>query len=160
MGLGGASDVVERMIKVFESKSAEIVIAFQEVPPDKVDQFGIATPKTGQETTPVFELKDLVEKPGLSDAPSNLAVAGRYVLGHEIFKELKYTKPDENGEVQLTDAIANLINVGVRAYGVRLRKNERRYDVGNINSYTEAFVEFALADPELRDVVLQSISVQ
>jgi UTP--glucose-1-phosphate uridylyltransferase len=160
MGINGKSDVLERMIAVFESKSAEIVIACEEVAPDKVDQFGIATPKAGQSNSPVFELGDLVEKPALHEAASNLAIAGRYVLSHEIFTELKYTRPNKNGEIQLTDAIRKLILAGARAYGVRLAPGERRYDVGNIDSYTEAFVDFALADPGLSEIVLRSIPAQ
>ena len=158
MGINGGSHVLERMIEVFESESARIVIAFEEVPLDKVDQFGIVTPNTAHVGQPVFELKDLVEKPDVQRAPSNLAIAGRYVLSHEVFKELKYTRPQKNGEIQLTDAIAKLMKNGARAYGVRLETGERRYDVGNIDSYTEAFVNFALADPGLREIVLQSVS--
>lgn len=160
MGIDGSSDVLTRMIDVFESKSAEIVVAFEEVHPEKTDQFGIAAIHSDQESLPVFELKDLVEKPGLDEAPSNLAIAGRYVLSHEIFKELKYTRPGKKGEIQLTDAIAKLTRSGARAYGVRLGPGERRYDVGNIDSYTEAFVDFAMADPLLREIVLRSIPGQ
>ena len=158
MGINGGSHVLERMIEVFESQSAKIVIALEEVPLDKVDQFGIVTPNTAHVGQSVFELKDLVEKPDVQRAPSNLAIAGRYVLSHEVFKELKYTRPQKNGEIQLTDAIAKLMKNGARAYGVRLETGERRYDVGNIDSYTEAFVDFALADPGLREIVLQSVS--
>jgi UTP--glucose-1-phosphate uridylyltransferase len=64
-----------------------------------------------------------------------------------VFDELGRTPPGKGGEIQLTDAIRSVIRKGGRAYGVRLRSDERRYDIGNIEAYFHAFVEFALADP-------------
>jgi UTP--glucose-1-phosphate uridylyltransferase len=95
----------------------------------------------------VFEIADLVEKPGAAEAPSRLAIAARYVLSPSVFDALERTPPGKNGEIQLTDAIRSLIQDGARAYGVRLTRGERRYDIGNFEAYFQAFVEFALADP-------------
>jgi UTP--glucose-1-phosphate uridylyltransferase len=96
----------------------------------------------------VFEILDLIEKPTPREAPSNLAIAARYVLSPAIFDALAKTGRDAKGEIQLTDAIRGLIREGGRALGVRLRPGERRYDIGNFGAYFEAFVEFALADPK------------
>ena len=109
-----------------------------------MSQYGIARPKGGGE---VFEVEDLVEKPARGEAPSRLAIAARYVLAPSVFAALERTEPGKGDEIQLTDAIRALVRAGGRAYGVRLRGAERRYDIGNFGSYFRAFVEFALADP-------------
>jgi UTP--glucose-1-phosphate uridylyltransferase len=96
----------------------------------------------------VFELDDLVEKPEPSEAPSNLAVAARYVFSPAIFAFLQRTKPGKGDEIQLTDAIRMLIRDGQRVLGIRLPPGEKRFDIGTFESYFEAFLEFALADPQ------------
>jgi UTP--glucose-1-phosphate uridylyltransferase len=125
-----------------------------------VNQYGIALPKTNDE---LFEIVDLVEKPTPADAPSNLAIAARYVLSPVVFDALADTKRGKGGEIQLTDAIRTVIRNGGKAYGVRLRPGERRYDIGNFEAYFEAFVEFALADakfgPSLRRHLLDVLDV-
>jgi UTP--glucose-1-phosphate uridylyltransferase len=145
IGMHAESDVVDRMTRCYREKDAAAVIAFEEVGADEVSQYGIARPKSDAE---IFEIADLVEKPRRGEAPSNLAIAARYVLSPAIFAALANTKRGKGGEIQLTDAIRAVIRGGGRAYGVRLRPGERRYDIGNFGSYFEAFVEFALADPK------------
>jgi UTP--glucose-1-phosphate uridylyltransferase len=145
IGMNAESDVVQRMTRCFREKNAAAVIAFEEVPPSEVSQYGIAQPKTNDE---LFEIVDLVEKPAPAEAPSNLAIAARYVLSPVVFDALADTKRGKGGEIQLTDAIRAVIRNGGKAYGVRLRPGERRYDIGNFDAYFEAFVEFALADPK------------
>jgi len=145
IGMHAESDVVQRMTRCYQEKSAAAVIAFEEVPSHEVSQYGIAKPKTDGE---LFEIVDLVEKPSPQEAPSNLAIAARYVLSPAIFDALQHTKRGKGGEIQLTDAIRAVIRDGGKAYGVRLRPGERRYDIGNFEAYFEAFVEFALADPK------------
>lgn len=145
IGMHAESDVVKRMTRCFEEQGASAVIAFEEVPHGEVSQYGIAKPASDDE---VFEILDLVEKPSQREAPSNLAIAARYVLSPAIFDALAKTPRDAKGEIQLTDAIRGLIRKGSRAVGVRLRPGERRYDIGNFEAYFEAFVEFALADPK------------
>src|SRR5262249_53421354 len=90
---------------------------------------------------------DLLEKPSRDQAPSRLAIAGRYVLSPAIFDAIKRTGFDHRGELQLTDAIRLMLREGKRVMGVRLPSDEKRYDVGNFESYFETFVEFALTDP-------------
>jgi UTP--glucose-1-phosphate uridylyltransferase len=94
----------------------------------------------------VFEIADVIEKPSAQEAPSNLAIAARYVFTPAIFEALGRTKPGKGGEIQLTDAIRLLIQEGGRVYGIRLAEGERRFDIGNFDTYFRAFVEFALAD--------------
>ncbi|RPJ79979.1 MAG: hypothetical protein EHM13_12790 [Acidobacteria bacterium] len=136
---------MRRMTRCFEERQAAAVIAFEEVPVADVRHYGIAAPKNG--AGDVFEIDDLVEKPSQAEAPSNLAIAARYVLSPAIFPALSETQPGKGGEIQLTDGIRALIRKGGRAYGVRLGEGERRYDIGNFETYFRAFVEFALADP-------------
>src|SRR6267142_1291004 len=145
IGMHAESDVVQRMTRCYHEREAAAVIAFEEVPDDEVSQYGIAKPKTDDD---LFEIEDLVEKPSPREAPSNLAIAARYVLAPAIFKALAETKRGKGGEIQLTDAIRAVIRNGGKAYGVRLRPGEHRYDIGNFGAYFEAFVEFALADPK------------
>ena len=154
IGLGGHGTLLTRMLNEFETRKADIVIAFDEVPDDQVNRFGIACPISD---TNVFELSDLIEKPDLGTAPSNLAVAARYIFAPQIFEALKQTPPGKDNEIQLTDAIHRLIADGAKAIGVRLEKHERRFDVGDLQSYVRTFIEFALYDPQLRDEVLAAI---
>ena len=145
IGMHAESDVVQRMTQCYREKQAAAVIAFEEVPREEVSQYGIALPKTDDE---LFEIADLVEKPSPREAPSTLAIAARYVLSPAVFEALARTKRGKGGEIQLTDAIRAVIRDGGRAYGIRLQPGEHRYDIGNFESYFEAFVAFALADPK------------
>lgn len=143
IGMHAQSDIVRRLTKCFVEMNAAAVIAFEEVPRNEVFRYGIAKPK---ENSDVFAIADLVEKPSEAEAPSNLAIAARYVLSPAIFEALRNTKPGKGGEIQITDAIRLLVQSGQPVYGVRLSREEQRYDIGNFQSYFHAFVEFALAD--------------
>jgi UTP--glucose-1-phosphate uridylyltransferase len=155
IGLNAQSDIVRRMVEEFGRSKADAVIAFEQVPREDVVHYGIARPRGA--ASAVFELDDIVEKPAVGEAPSNLAVAARYVFAPGIFGLLAKTPPGKGGEIQLTDAIRLLLKGGGRVVGVQLAAGERRFDIGNFDSYFRAFVEFALADPrhgaELREFV-------
>jgi UTP--glucose-1-phosphate uridylyltransferase len=142
IGVNAQSDIVKRMIECFWEHNAEAVVAFEQVARAEVYHYGIAQPKTRGD---VFEIADVIEKPSVAEAPSTLAIAARYVFAPTIFEALQRTTPGKNGEIQLTDAIRLLLQDGRKVYGMTLR-NERRYDIGNFDSYFRAFVEFALAD--------------
>jgi UTP--glucose-1-phosphate uridylyltransferase len=146
IGIHAESTVVAEMIRQFDRQRADAVIAFVEVPPEKVVHYGIAQPKGGSQA--VFELADLVEKPGVDEAPSTLAVCARYVFSPVIFQYLERTPPGKGDEIQLTDAVRMLIADGRKALGVCLPPKVRRFDVGSFESYFLAFAEFALADDE------------
>jgi len=153
IGLHAESRIVQRMVEQFEDGNADAVIAFEEVPREEVVRYGIADPRGNPGE--VFLLDDLVEKPDLQEAPSNLAIAARYVFSPAIFDCLERTSPGKGDEIQLTDAVRLLIAEGRKVIGVRLPPGEERFDIGNFQSYFEAFTEFALSDPqsgpELRD---------
>ena len=101
--------------------------------------------------TGAFFSAGLVEKPEVGAAPSDLAVAARYVFRPVIFQHLAETRPGAGGEIQLTDAIGRLLASGGSGIGMRLPPDEPRYDIGNFESYFRAFVEFALADEKYGD---------
>ncbi|MHB1033371.1 MAG: UTP--glucose-1-phosphate uridylyltransferase [Pirellulales bacterium] len=157
IGLHGESDIVQRMIEEFERSRADAVIALEEVPSEDVIHYGIAEPR-GQAAA-VFELKDLIEKPSVAEAPSNLAVAARYVCSPVIFDLLAKTQAGKGGEIQLTDAFRQLLASGGKIVGVRLTGAERRFDIGNFESYFHSFMEFALADPQYGPELKRSLRV-
>ncbi|HKB40437.1 MAG TPA: UTP--glucose-1-phosphate uridylyltransferase [Gemmataceae bacterium] len=144
IGLHAQSNIVRRMAGEFERSGVDAVIAFEEVPRAEVVHYGIARPRS---EGVVFDLADVIEKPAVAEAPSNLAVAARYVFAPSIFDHLEQTPPGKGGEIQLTDAIRRLIHQGGRVLGMRLGPGERRFDIGNFDSYFRAFIQFALADP-------------
>lgn len=143
IGIHAESDVVKRMKKVFVEREAAAVIAFEEVSQDEVFRYGIADPRENGE---IFELADVIEKPDVDAAPSNLAIAARYVFSPVIFRALEQTSFGAGDEIQLTDAIRCLIQEGHKIYGVLLQPEEKRFDIGNFDSYFRAFISFALTD--------------
>ncbi len=159
IGLHGKSGLVARMVEEFERSQADLVVAFETVAPQDVVRYGIAEPFGAAADR--FDLKSIVEKPAVDKAPSNLAVAGRYVFSPAIFEELAVTKPGKGGEIQLTDAMQAVIKNGGKAVGIRLADNEHRYDIGNFESYFQTFFDFAVTDSQygesLRSYVRKSL---
>jgi UTP--glucose-1-phosphate uridylyltransferase len=145
LGLHAVSRAVSRMADVYDSKRASCVIAVEEVPQEETRHYGIVQPENGVDD--VFRIANLIEKPKPGDAPSNLAIAGRYIFSPVIFDMIRRVAPDARGEIQLTNAIQLLCDKGRRVMAVKLTPQEKRYDIGNFPSYFESFVEFALADP-------------
>jgi len=141
------------MIEQHEARGATI-IALMEVDPDQIHMYGAAAVEP-TDTTDVVRVTGLVEKPAKEDAPSNLAIIGRYVLTPQVFDILERTEPGKGGEIQLTDALQELATTegqGGGVYGVVFRG--RRYDTGDRVDYIKAIVQLA-ADredlgPELR----------
>ncbi len=146
LGRQAPSKIVRRMIELFEGNCGEIdgVIAFDKVPRDEAIYYGIAKP--GPDHVDFFELEDIIEKPTLEETPSDLAVAARYVFSSDIFSYLHRTEPGIGGKIQLTDAIRMMLRDGRKMLGMRLHKNEERYDIGTFESYYRAFYAFAEAD--------------
>ena len=129
------------------------VLGVQEVAKDKVSSYGIVNPKKVKEN--IWQAVDLIEKPSVEEAPSQLAVLGRYILEPEIFALLEKTEPGRGNEIQLTDAICKLAHEKpVYAYNF----SGRRYDIGDKQGYLEATVEYALKRPELRDKFLNYLA--
>lgn len=145
VGLNAQSRAVSRMVELFESKHATCVVAVEEVPMEETMNYGII--RVDSSSNGYYRVLNMVEKPNPSEAPSNLAIAGRYVFSPLIFDMIRDVKPDKRGEIQLTDAIQRLCEEGKRVLAIKLPASEKRYDIGNFPSYFETFVEFALADP-------------
>ena len=140
---------LKQMIDVYNETGSSI-LGVQEVPHEKVSSYGIIEPKA-QIGDRLWSVKDMVEKPAVSEAPSRLAVLGRYIIAPEIFDILENTKPGSGGEIQLTDALKELARMQtILAYNFE----GRRYDVGDKQGFLEATVEQALKKPELRDKFL------
>ena len=135
---------------------AACTVAVEEVAREDVYRYGVVKP-AGEIGDGAFEVADLVEKPRVEAAPSNLAIAARYAFSPAIFDALARTAPDRNGELQLTDAIKLLLQLGHRVIAVPLREGERRYDIGNFESYFLAFIDFALADEKYGYMVRQHL---
>ena len=140
---GDRNGVCAQMAEVYERFGCS-VLAVQEVPREETKQYGIVKVEPG----PQGELRvvSMVEKPAPADAPSNLAVVGRYLLTPRIFEKLEHTRAGAGGEIQLTDGIADLLaDEPVIAYPFA----GKRYDCGSKLGYLEATVEYGLAHPEL-----------
>src|SRR5205823_2962491 len=108
------------------------------VQPDRTNRYGIMNPASGSETNRSFEVTGIVEKPHPDEAPSDLAVAGRWVLGPRIYDLLKRTQPSSNGELNLTDAIRLGLGEGLRVWAEPLWPGEARLDIGGWDSYLAA----------------------
>lgn len=139
---------LRQLIEVYEDYPGTI-LGVQEVPQAKVSSYGIV--KSVPVKPNLWQAIDLVEKPPIHEAPSRLAVLGRYIIEPEVFSILENTPPGRGGEIQLTDALQRLSEKPVYAYNF----SGRRYDVGDKQGYLEATVEFALKRPDLRDNFLQ-----
>ncbi len=132
-----------QMTKAYDREACSLV-AVEQVPKNETDRYGIVS--VSGERGPLARVDAIIEKPAPAEAPSNLGVVGRYILAPEIFEALENTKPGAGGEIQLTDAIATLVDEGgVKAY----RFEGKRYDCGSKLGYLEATVELALEHPDL-----------
>lgn len=141
---------LKQLIDVYNTNGGS-VLGCQTVPQEKVSSYGIvASEATAAER--IFKVTDMVEKPAVDEAPSRLAVLGRYVITPEIFSILERTEPGRGGEIQLTDALKVLAKQqNMYAYDFI----GRRYDVGDKQGYLEATVEYALRRDDLKDKFLE-----
>lgn len=144
-----ARDVLlERMLEEQEGRNATI-IALMEVDPDTIHMYGAAAVEATDDPD-VVRVTGLVEKPAKEDAPSNLAIIGRYVLKPEVFGILEHTEPGKGGEIQLTDALQEMagdVEGTGGVYGVIFRG--RRYDTGDRLDYIKAIVQLAVDREDL-----------
>ncbi|MDM0605548.1 UTP--glucose-1-phosphate uridylyltransferase GalU [Clostridium perfringens] len=129
------------------------VLGVQTVPQSHVSKYGIVDGKYIEGK--VYKVKGLVEKPSVEEAPSNVAILGRYIVTPRIFDILENTKPGKGGEIQLTDALLELMGQeAMYAYDFE----GRRYDVGDKLGFLEATVEYALRRPELREGFIEYLN--
>ena len=131
---------------IFYNKHQASVIGVQRVPKDQVDKYGIVSGKAINDYE--FAVDDLVEKPAIDEAPSDLAILGRYVITPEIFEILEHTGRGAGGEIQLTDALRKLAR---RQKLIAYDFAGRRYDVGDKLGFLEATVEYGLRMPGVGD---------
>lgn len=138
---------LQQMVEAYHETGGSMVAAM-EVPPERTSSYGILDVE--EEMGAVVKIKSMVEKPNPEDAPSNLAVIGRYILNPSVLSNLNKMKTGAGGEIQLTDAIAQEIGKpkgGV--YGFRFRG--QRFDCGSKSGFLQATVAFGLAREDLRD---------
>lgn len=129
---GGSPGVLAQMVNLYRQFRCSIV-AIQEVPEDQISKFGVIA--GSQIKADLVQVSNMVEKPDVKDAPSNLAVIGRYILTPDIFDILENTQPGKNGEIQLTDALLTQAKNGcVLAYKFK----GRRFDCGSVEGFVEA----------------------
>jgi UTP--glucose-1-phosphate uridylyltransferase len=137
--------ILPRMLDL-QAATGGIVLLLMEVPWDEVHKYGVASVEKTEETD-VVRVTGLVEKPPREEAPSNLTVVGRYVLPAAIFDVIRDTKPGRGGEIQLTDAMATMIDAGTPVHGIVFRG--RRYDTGQPEGYLKAVVQLAVARDDI-----------
>lgn len=143
---------LKQLINCYNEYRATI-LGVQEVPRENVSKYGIVNGVYLSER--VYQVNDLVEKPKLEEAPSNVAILGRYIITPQIFDILENTKPGKGGEIQLTDALRTLITKeAMYAYNFE----GRRYDVGDKLGFLEATVEFALKRGDLNAQFISYLS--
>ncbi|HBD90139.1 MAG: UTP--glucose-1-phosphate uridylyltransferase [Rhodobacteraceae bacterium GWE1_64_9] len=136
-----------QMVEAYEQIGGNMVAAM-EVPPAKASSYGVLDIEDDMGT--IVKAKGMVEKPKAEDAPSNLAVIGRYILSPKVLQNLNTVQKGAGGEIQLTDAIAKEIGPeGTGVYGYRFRG--QRYDCGSKAGFLQATVAFGMSRPELRD---------
>ncbi|HXH82763.1 MAG TPA: UTP--glucose-1-phosphate uridylyltransferase GalU [Candidatus Tectomicrobia bacterium] len=145
--IGGApTPCMRQLLDVFERHGDGPVIAVERVPRDRIHQYGVVAVRPIGER--VWAIDDLVEKPRAEDAPSDLAIIGRYVLTPDLFDILAETAADRRGEIQLTDGLRTLRK---RRPMYAVEFEGKRYDTGDKLGFLKATVEFALARPDLAD---------
>ena len=150
----GATPGISQLIKIATQEKCSVV-AVQEVPIDQTPNYGVVSIKK-QFSPNLFQLKGLVEKPEANEAPSNLAVIGRYVLSSNIFNTIEETPKGHGGEIQLTDAISRLISKGEKVFAYKIQGT--RYDIGTPIKWLKANISLALKHPQFADEMISYLS--
>ena len=145
---------LKQLINCFNEYKTTI-LGVQTVDSENVNNYGIIDGLHIEDK--VYKVKKLIEKPSLEEAPSNIAILGRYIITPKIFEILENTKPGKANEIQLTDALQTLIaNEAMYAYNF----DGKRYDVGDKLGFLEATIEFALKRPELREEFIEYLRTE
>ena len=142
----GQEPLTKQLIDVYEKTHASN-IAVMEVPHEETSKYGIIAPERELEDG-IYNVEYFVEKPKPEEAPSDLAIIGRYLLTPEIFDILENQAPGAGGEIQLTDAIDTL-NKTQRVFAKRF--DGKRYDIGNKLGFLEMSIEYGLKHPEIKE---------
>jgi UTP--glucose-1-phosphate uridylyltransferase len=151
--------LLEQMLEV-QARHGGSVIALLDVGKENIDKYGAVAVEPSEEGGDVVAITGLVEKPPVDEAPSSLAIIGRYVLAPEVFDVLRETPPGRGGEIQLTDALATLVQRGQPLHGVVF--TGRRYDTGDRLDYLKAIVQLAVErddlGPPLREWLIEFVA--
>jgi UTP--glucose-1-phosphate uridylyltransferase len=126
--------VISQMIEIYNQYQCSVV-AIEEVPMNQTHKYGIIAGNLVDNSNNTYQVSDMVEKPEQKNAPSNMAIIGRYILTPDIFNILKNIKPDNNGEIQITDA---LLVQAKQAKVIAYKFKGRRFDCGSVKGYLEA----------------------
>lgn len=140
---------LQQMVEAYENTGG-CMVAAMEVPPEKASAYGVLDVK--EDMGDLVSTRGMVEKPAIDEAPSNLAVIGRYILTPDVLKSLDRKQTGAGGEIQLTDAIANELVQGRDVFGYRFRG--QRFDCGSKAGFLQATVAFGMARDELRDELI------
>ncbi|MCM6836841.1 UTP--glucose-1-phosphate uridylyltransferase GalU [Leuconostoc mesenteroides] len=141
--------LTKQLIQRYE-ETGESTLAVMKVPHDQVSEYGVIDPAAQVDKGGLYRVKSFVEKPKPEDAPSDLAIIGRYLLTPEIFEELENTKPGKGNEIQLTDAIDSLNN---RQHVYAHEFKGSRYDIGSKIGFLETNIEFGLKHSQTKDAL-------
>jgi len=136
--------VMSQMQEIFKENKDKCIVAVEEVNINDVNKYGVISFKSSSNNA--FQVDDMIEKPSSSEAPSNLAIIGRYILTPDIFEILEQTEPDHNGEIQITNALRKIAKNGkVIAYKFK----GKRIDCGSVDGYIKANIFFSSLDNRL-----------
>lgn len=144
---------LKQMVEAYQ-ETGGCMVAAMEVPKERVSAYGVLDPK--EDMGSLVSVKGMVEKPDAENAPSNLAVIGRYIVTPDVLKTLNKLKQGAGGEVQLTDAIAHEIEAGRDVHGLRFKG--QRFDCGTKAGFLQATVSFGLARDEFRDELTEYLT--
>lgn len=144
--IAGETPCLKQMVDAHAETGGSVVAAL-EVAPEQTSSYGMLD--VSEDMGALVRMRGMVEKPAAKDAPSNLAVIGRYILSPQVMQHLDETEAGAGGEIQLTDAIAREITEGRDVYGFRFKG--QRFDCGTKAGFLQATVAFGLARPDLRD---------
>ena len=137
--INDGNSVLTQMLEIYNKYQCSVV-AIEEIPMDQTDKYGIIAGDLVDDTDDIYKVTDMIEKPDPKDAPTNMAIIGRYILTPDIFDALKDTKPGKGGEIQITDALLTQAKQGkVIAYKFK----GKRFDCGSIEGYVKATNHFA-----------------
>ncbi len=146
----GPTPGMAQLIKIATQEKCN-VIAVTEVPREEVSRYGVIDIRR-QFSPNLYQVKDLVEKPSVKEAPSNLAIVGRYVLSPNIFEALDDLKLGSGGEVQLTDGIQNLLLSGEKVFAYKIQG--QRHDAGTTLGWLKTNLDFALKHPKYSQEIM------
>lgn len=152
----GGAGCLAQLVSSYQQQGGGNHLAVMEIEESRVNQFGIIEPLPPQQPGQALSIKSMVEKPTLDQAPSRLAIIGRYILEPAVLTALTHQTQDSRGEIQLTDAMAVRLAKGDRYYGVEFKGD--RYDCGHLAGWLAANLGLAQTRPELAPLLANFIS--